>query len=180
MAAHLGISDADLEEAVRAGRVKLADPAKLEDDVAAALSDRARELEERCGGTPQPRRMGADRILTHPVWGLPAMGLLLAGALWLTITGANVPSAWLSRVLFALGERLEALCAFLPAGMRSALFDGMWRTAAAVTAVMLPPMAIFFPLFTLLEDVGYLPRVAFNLDGCFQRAHGSGKQALTM
>jgi ferrous iron transport protein B len=108
------------------------------------------------------------------------MGLLLAGVLWLTITGANVPSEMLSRFLFALGARLEAACAFLPDWARSALFDRMCRTMAWVTAVMLPPMAIFFPLSTLLEDVGYLPRVAFNLDGYFQRARGSGKQGLTM
>ena len=78
------------------------------------------------------------------------------------------------------GIFIPTLCAFLPDWIRSALFDGIWRTASWVTAVMLPPMAIFFPLFTLLEDFGYLPRVAFLLDHAFQKARACGKQALTM
>jgi len=144
------------------------------------LTSRANELAESCCSSGNRRQKGIDALLTHPIWGIPAMAVLLGAILWLTIKGANVPSEILSGFLFSLGETLEGLYTFLPLWMRSAIFDGIWRTAAWVTSVMLPPMAIFFPLFTLLEDAGYLPRVAFNLDYGFQKARGSGKQALTM
>lgn len=176
----LGIPPAKLLRAAEIGRECLTEPDSIDDTIAAELSRRAHELEALVSEPGKARKRGVDRILTHPVLGLPAMGALLALTLWLTIKGANVPSEMLSKFLFSLGTQLEGMCGFLPAWMRSAIFDGMWRTAAWVTAVMLPPMAIFFPLFTLLEDIGYLPRVAFNLDGFFQRAHGSGKQGLTM
>ena len=98
------------------------------------------------------------------------------------LAGANYPSAWLGTALFWLGDRLHRAFAGLgaPLWLGSLLFDGVWRTAAWVVSVMLPPMAIFFPLFTLLEDLGYLPRVAFNLDGLFRRCAACGKQGLTM
>lgn len=177
---HLNLPLSRLDEAAAAGRRLLTHPEAIDDNIAAALSARARELEALCCPVGQERTRGIDRFLTHPILGLPAMALLLGAVLWLTIVGANYPSALLSRALFSLGELLEGFCTFLPDWARSALFDGVWRTSAWVTAVMLPPMAIFFPLFTLLEDIGYLPRVAFNLDYFFQKAHGSGKQALTM
>ena len=107
---------------------------------------------------------------------------LLAGILWLTISGANVLSDGLSSLLFSGQDLLSAL--FLRLGAAPWLHDlmvlGVYRVLAWVVSVMLPPMAIFFPLFTLLEDFGYLPRVAFNLDHCFKKAHACGKQALTM
>lgn len=123
-----------------------------------------------------------DRIVTHRIWAFPLMALLLAGILWLTISGANVPSAWLSAALFRLGDVLEGWCMRwgMPPMLRDALFSGIYRTVAWVVSVMLPPMAIFFPLFTLLEDLGYLPRIAFNLDGAFRRCSACGKQGLTM
>ena len=110
------------------------------------------------------------------------MLLLLAGVLYLTIRGANVPSELLSRWLLGLQEPLRGLLAQLgaPLWLQGATVDGVYRTAAWVTAVMLPPMAIFFPLFTLLEDAGYLPRVAFNLDRLFRAAGAHGRQSLTM
>ena len=110
------------------------------------------------------------------------MLLLLAGVLYLTIRGANVPSELLSRWLLGLQEPLRGLLAQLgaPLWLQGAAVDGVYRTAAWVTAVMLPPMAIFFPLFTLLEDAGYLPRVAFNLDRLFRAAGAHGRQSLTM
>lgn len=124
----------------------------------------------------------ADRLLTGRRWGFPVMLLLLAVIFWLTVEGANLPSAWLSKGLFWIEERLHAL--FLawhaPWWLRGALLSGVYRTVAWVVSVMLPPMAIFFPLFTILEDLGYLPRVAFNLDRCFQACNACGKQALTM
>ncbi|QDU57997.1 ferrous iron transport protein B [Aeoliella mucimassa] len=124
-----------------------------------------------------------DRILTNPWTGFPVMLLLLAGVLWLTIAGANYPSAVLSWLLL---DRVHPLlhggadAIGMPWWLSGVLLDGMYLATAWVVSVMLPPMAIFFPLFTLLEDFGYLPRVAFNLDGLFRRAGAHGKQALTM
>ncbi|OPZ71411.1 MAG: Ferrous iron transport protein B [Firmicutes bacterium ADurb.Bin456] len=110
------------------------------------------------------------------------MLLLLTLILWITITGANYPSQLLATGLFWLEEQLTAL--FLagnaPAWLSGLLIQGMYRSLAWVVSVMLPPMAIFFPLFTLLEDLGYLPRVAFNMDNLFRRAGAHGKQCLTM
>lgn len=180
IAESLKISPSRLQLASEEGRACLENAAELEDIIAETLSNRAAELSRLACEKEAERSRGVDRILTHPLLGIPAMGLLLAAVLWLTIKGANAPSAWLSSALFALGDWLESLSGFMPLWMRDALFSGIWRTAAWVTAVMLPPMAIFFPLFTLLEDVGYLPRVAFNLDGYFQKAHACGKQGLTM
>jgi ferrous iron transport protein B len=132
------------------------------------------------GYTRTDRRI--DRVLTSRVFGLPVMLGLLAVVFWLTITGANYPSQLLSSGLFWLEDQLTALMQLLgaPDWLHGILVLGMYRTLAWVVSVMLPPMAIFFPLFTLLEDLGYLPRVAFNLDKSFKRACACGKQALTM
>jgi ferrous iron transport protein B len=123
-----------------------------------------------------------DRLVTSPVFGLPLMLLILAVVFWLTIAGANVPSAMLASGFFWIEERAAAL--FLQAGVpwwiTGFIWHGVYRGLAWVVSVMLPPMAIFFPLFTILEDLGYLPRVAFNLDFLFRRAGAHGKQALTM
>lgn len=124
-----------------------------------------------------------DRILTSRIWGFPLMLLMLAGVLWLTIAGANVPSAMLASLLQdTVYNLLHATAAALnaPWWLSGFLIDGVYLATAWVVSVMLPPMAIFFPLFTLLEDFGYLPRVAFNLDRLFKRAGAHGKQALTM
>ena len=123
-----------------------------------------------------------DRILTSRAGGIPAMLLLLAGILWLTMAGANIPSEYLSRLLFGLKEPLRGLFQSLhaPWWLEGAVVDGIYQTTAWVISVMLPPMAIFFPLFTLLEDAGYLPRVAFNMDHFFHRSGAHGRQALTM
>lgn len=123
-----------------------------------------------------------DRLFTSRATGFPIMFLILLGVFWLTITGANYPSELLSTFLFSIEERLSAwsLAAGMPPVLVSMLFHGIYRVLAWVVSVMLPPMAIFFPLFTLLEDFGYLPRVAFNLDRCFKRCSACGKQALTM
>ena len=123
-----------------------------------------------------------DRLLTSRATGYPVMLLGLAGVLWLTIAGANAPSEWLARALGWVQAQFSALLTALhaPLWLQGLLVDGMFRTLAWVVAVMLPPMAIFFPLFTLLEDAGYLPRVAYNLDRPFHACHACGKQALTM
>ncbi len=123
-----------------------------------------------------------DRILTSKATGIPLMLLLLCVIFWLTISGANVPSQLLSDGLFWVQDRLTDLFTYLhaPEWLHGALVLGVYRVLAWVVSVMLPPMAIFFPLFTLLEDLGYLPRVAFNLDKYFKKACTCGKQALTM
>ena len=123
-----------------------------------------------------------DRLLTSRLTGYPVMLLLLAGIFWLTITGANYPSQLLAQGLFWVQDRLTELFLYLhaPAWLHGALVLGVYRVLAWVVSVMLPPMAIFFPLFTLLEDAGYLPRVAYNLDRPFKRCCACGKQALCM
>lgn len=123
-----------------------------------------------------------DRLLTGKRWGYPVMLLLLAGIFWLTISGANLPSALLGAGLFRLQDLLSAVLLGLgiPLWLHDALVLGVYRVAAWVVSVMLPPMAIFFPLFTLLEDIGYLPRIAYNLDHAFKRCGACGKQALTI
>jgi ferrous iron transport protein B len=123
-----------------------------------------------------------DKVLTSKVTGIPVMILLLFGVFWLTITGANYPSAVIADGLFWVEDKLTLLFIWMsaPDWVRGLLVDGMYRTLAWVVSVMLPPMAIFFPLFTLLEDSGYLPRIAFNLDNFFRKACAHGKQALTM
>jgi len=123
-----------------------------------------------------------DQIVTSRIWGFPIMLGLLGLVFWLTIAGANVPSAMLADLLFALQEYLTAAFQWIgaPDWLHGLLVLGIYRGAAWVVSVMLPPMAIFFPIFTLLEDLGYLPRVAFNLDSIFRRAGAHGKQALTM
>lgn len=124
-----------------------------------------------------------DRILTSRALGFPIMLALLAVVFWLTIAGANVPSAMLASLLIdtlhpALRSGLLGLA--VPAWLVGFLVDGVYLATAWVVSVMLPPMAIFFPLFTVLEDLGYLPRVAFNLDRVFKACGAHGKQALTM
>jgi len=124
-----------------------------------------------------------DRILTSRVWGFPLMLLMLMTVLWLTIAGANVPSAMLADFLQGtIYNLLHSAATSLnsPWWLSGFLIDGVYLATAWVVSVMLPPMAIFFPLFTLLEDFGYLPRVAFNLDRLFKRAGAHGKQSLTM
>ncbi len=123
-----------------------------------------------------------DRLLTSRATGYPIMIVLLAVVFWITITGANYPSQLLSDGLFWVQDSLTDLFNALnaPAWLHGALVLGVYRVLAWVVSVMLPPMAIFFPLFTLLEDAGYLPRIAYNLDKPFQKCCACGKQALTM
>ena len=130
--------------------------------------------------TERDRRI--DRVLTSKRTGIPILLGFLFFIFWLTIEGANAPSALLSKWLFSLEKPLYGGLSALgaPPYVCAALADGVWRTLAWVVSVMLPPMAIFFPLFTLLEDAGFLPRIAFDLDNCFRKACCHGKQALTM
>lgn len=123
-----------------------------------------------------------DKFLTSKTTGIPVMILLLFAIFWITITGANYPSKWIADGLFWVENRLRDFFSWAaaPVWLTGVLVDGVYRTLAWVVSVMLPPMAIFFPLFTLLEDVGYLPRIAFNLDRSFCKAGAHGKQSLTM
>ncbi|MDX1413856.1 MAG: nucleoside recognition domain-containing protein [Candidatus Promineifilaceae bacterium] len=124
-----------------------------------------------------------DRIVTSRIWGFPLMIFLFTLVFWLTITGANYPSQFLATILLdtiypLLQQGAQAIG--MPWWLSGVLIDGIYLATAWVVSVMLPPMAIFFPLFTLLEDFGYLPRMAFNLDGLFHKAGTHGKQSLSM
>ncbi len=154
------------------------------DTLVTAVADRAaalcRGVVSHPGREETDRRI--DRVITGRRWGYPLMLLLLALTLWLTMVGANAPSRWLTAG-FTWGQtQLTALFTALhaPTWLYGLLVEGAYRVLSWVVAVMLPPMAIFFPLFTLLEDVGFLPRVAYNLDRPFHRCAACGKQALTM
>ena len=148
---------------------------------AAGLADRA---VTRSGEKPRfDLDRTIDRLVTSRTFGFPLMLLMLTVVFWITIAGANVPSKMLAKVLIDNFHPLlksGAAAIGMPWWLDGLLIDGMYLATAWVVSVMLPPMAIFFPLFTLLEDFGYLPRVAFNLDRAFKRVGAHGKQALTM
>lgn len=135
-----------------------------------------------CAGCGAAADRRADRVLTSKAFGYPLMILLLMIVFWITIVGANYPSELLSTALFSLGDVMSGALISIgaPEWLRSLLIDGAYKVLAWVTAVMLPPMAIFFPMFTLLEDSGYLPRIAYNLDKPFNCCRACGKQSLTM
>jgi ferrous iron transport protein B len=148
---------------------------------AARIADRTVRRKTEPGDADWDRRL--DWLLTSRWTGFPIMIAMLAVVLWLTVAGTNVPSAWLFGLLIeTVHPWLKSGAAWLqlPWWLDGLLIDGMYRATAWVVAVMLPPMAIFFPLFTLLEDFGYLPRVAFNMDRVFRSCGAHGKQALTM
>lgn len=128
------------------------------------------------------KKQKIDKILTSKKYGIPIMILFLCLIFWITIVGANYPSQLLSNFFSWIQIKLLHLLNFLhfPPWLVSVLVYGLYQTVTWIVSVMLPPMAIFFPLFTILEDLGYLPRLAFNLDNCFRKASTSGKQALTM
>ena len=121
-----------------------------------------------------------DKVLTSKTFGIPIMILFLGLIFYITIVGANYPSEWLSQFFSWLQEKI--VYAFeifkVPVWLKSVLIDGVYKTLTWIIAVMLPPMAIFFPLFTLLEDVGFLPRIAFNLDKYFRKAGSSRKTSI--
>ena len=128
------------------------------------------------------QNINIDKWITSKSIGIPIMILLLGLIFWITIVGANYPSNLLSNILFSLEDNLKSMLEYLGVSqfVISMLVDGVYKVVAWVVSVMLPPMAIFFPLFTLLEDLGYLPRIAFNMDKVFKKCNACGKQALTM
>lgn len=164
-----GIFEDDLKDRIVSGIVNTAE----------SIASRTVSLPEKPYGK---RDAFWDRILTGRLAGYPAMIGLLALIFWLTITGANYPSALLSSLFFSFQEKLTAafMAVNAPQLLHGILVLGVYRVLSWVISVMLPPMAIFFPLFTLLEDFGYLPRIAYNLDRPFQCCKACGKQALTM
>ncbi|HIU34242.1 MAG TPA: ferrous iron transport protein B [Candidatus Pullichristensenella excrementigallinarum] len=155
------------------------------EEMVQCLYRRAEEIVHACvfeQGDASRRQARWDKILTSRKTGIPIMLLTLAVVFYITILGANYPSEVLSGMFARLEEGFAGMLASLnaPNWVIGLLAEGMLRVLGWVVSVMLPPMAIFFPLFTLLEDLGYLPRVAFNLDRCFQRCRACGKQCLTM
>lgn len=123
-----------------------------------------------------------DRIFTSPIWGFPIMLLMLGAVFYMTIAGANLPSSMIAEAFGWAEAQLTAgfLAINAPEWLHGVLVLGLFRGTGWVISVMLPPMAIFFPIFALLENYGYLPRVAFNMDRLFKRAGAHGKQSLTM
>ena len=187
--AQLGVPEEALRQARKERAALLAagyDEDTWSDAVVAAIYRRADEIAAQTVRHADARRLegqrAVDRLVTSRRAGIPLMLLLLMLVFYLTIAGANAPSQWLSQHLLGLqGGFFSALQAWgAPLWLADALVNGVYRTLAWVVSAMLPPMAIFFPLFTLLEDLGYLPRVAFNLDGALRRCRACGKQALTM
>ena len=182
--------DDALCQAVRQARFHLDQAGIFEDDlkdrIVSGIVNTAESIASRTVSLPEKpygkRDAFWDRILTGRLAGYPAMIGLLALIFWLTITGANYPSALLSSLFFSFQEKLTAafMAVNAPQWLHGILVLGVYRVLAWVISVMLPPMAIFFPLFTLLEDFGYLPRIAYNLDRPFQCCKACGKQALTM
>ncbi len=158
----------------------------LGDRMVAAIYTRAEAIARQVVRRDNPPRFDwddwLDDILTSRWLGFPIMFLILAAIFWMTVAGANYPGELLASGLFWIEERLLELfrLARAPDWLTGFLVSGVYRGAAWVVSVMLPPMAIFFPIFTLLEDLGYLPRVAFNLDRLFKKAGAHGKQSLSM
>lgn len=158
----------------------------VRDRIVSGIFRRSEEIVQRVVSREEKRRINWDKkiddLLTSSFLGYAAMLLLLGGIFWLTVTGANYPSRLISTVLFGIEEKMLIFLSGInaPEWFSGLFVLGVYRTLAWVVSVMLPPMAIFFPLFTLLEDLGYLPRVAFNLDYFFKKCGTHGKQALTM
>jgi ferrous iron transport protein B len=157
------------------------------DEIVKSLYSEAETIAKRAVKTAKDKKYDLDqkidRLVTSPIVGLPIMLILLGLIIWLTVSGANAASAAIANVLFGVGDWGRALfesAGFIPWWITGFIWDGVYLGLAWVISVMLPPMAIFFPAFTFLEDLGYLPRVAFNLDWLFKKAGAHGKQSLTM
>lgn len=169
-------------EATLAARQIAGDAESVRERVTRTLHARAEELARECTHreTREIAACRADRLLTGRRLGLPVMVGLLALVLLTTIVLANAPSRALAALLDRLGRAVDRALMPAPDWLHAMLYQGVYRVTAWVVSVMLPPMALFFPMFTLLEDMGYLPRAAFNMDRCFQGCRACGKQCLTM
>lgn len=159
---------------------------KITDEIISAVINKSAEIADKTvsysKSSPYIRDRKLDRIFLSKRFGIPVMILLFGLILWITIIGANYPSDLLGKILFGFGDILSDGLQKIhaPQWLDGVLIQGIYRVLAWVVSVMLPPMAIFFPMFTLLEDFGYLPRIAFNLDHGFRCANACGKQAITM
>jgi ferrous iron transport protein B len=185
MSAHMGELSLENTLPLYGVQEELPDKETLRDGISEAIYRRIEDLKAKYiqeDSEVNARDKKIDNIITSKRFGLPIMLLALALVFWITVTGANIPSALLANFLFHIEDKLTELFAFLnaPAWLHGVLVLGLYRTLAWVVSVMLPPMAIFFPLFTILEDLGFLPRVAFNMDHLFKKACAHGKQCLTM
>lgn len=166
--------------------IELSNEENLGDSIVSTIYEKAETIANNVVSVSDKRKVNWDKkiddILTSKITGYPIMLLLLGIVFWITIVGANYPSQMLSNLLFGFEEKISNIFIYFnaPKWLHGIVVLGMYRTLAWVVSVMLPPMAIFFPLFTLLENLGYLPRVAFNLDNAFRKAGTHGKQALTM
>jgi ferrous iron transport protein B len=170
----------------RAARLRGSLSSGFRDEMVRSLYAQAERVARRAVRTDRARAYDldqkVDRLVTSPVFGLPIMILILAAIIWLTVIGANIPSQLLAKGLFWVEAQAAGLFDGLgiPWWITGFVWHGVFRGLAWVVSVMLPPMAIFFPCFTMLEDLGYLPRVAFNLDWLYRKSGAHGKQALTM
>jgi len=193
LSSYCGISlseDSEIQASLKSAKVILSDNGisqeRLSDIIVSCLVLNAEDIS--CGVVQKKHTSyadfdrKADKIFTSRLFGIPVMLALLCLIFWITIKGANLPSQILSDLFLRFEKRLLAGAVYLeiPEIIYSPLIFGVYHTLTWVVSVMLPPMAIFFPLFTLLEDLGYLPRIAFNLDKCFKKCSACGKQALTM
>jgi ferrous iron transport protein B len=181
-------SDANVDDLLRdATQIRWAMGGDVHEELVEAIYTDAAKIADHAVSRPGDRRFdldrAIDRLVTSKIWGFPLMLLLFTVIFWITISGANIPSQMIASLLLdriypALKSGASVI--HLPVWLSGILIDGVYLATAWVVSVMLPPMAIFFPLFTLLEDFGYLPRVAFNLDHVFKRVGAHGKQALSM
>lgn len=184
MSEHVAVNPTDIIR--EAGALRRSLEAGFREEVVTSLYGEVERVARRAvrdqGARPLELDQRIDRVVTSRLLGLPLMLGILAVVFWLTIIGANLPSAVLATALFAIEDAAAAWFTAwgAPWWLTGFLWHGVFRGLAWVISVMLPPMAIFFPLFTILEDLGYLPRVAFNLDYLFKKAGAHGKQALTM
>ena len=180
--------DITYDEKIRNALLKVSElnGGETSDIIAKARVGQCEEIYKLCvnrkNGEYRSRDRKIDKVLTSRIFGIPVMLLLFGIIFYITIVGANYPSEWLSSLFSFIGEKLTLFADNIgtPLWLKNLLIDGVYTTLSNVVSVMLPPMAIFFPLFTILEDLGYLPRVAFNLDSVFCRAGTNGKQGLTM
>ena len=188
---YLGYSilDEDVEGAIRNARGYLLENGievnELEDIIVESINNLAEDISNKVTSYGKEdynkRDRSLDKVLTNKYTGIPIMLLLFAFIFWLTIEGANYPSGLLNNLFFSIEDNLFSFfSSFMPVWLSDMLIHGIYRTLAWVVSVMLPPMMIFFPMFTLLEDLGYLPRIAFNVDKIFKKCSSCGKQALTM
>ncbi len=178
------LSPQDILNDAEALRPKLS--AGFRDEMVKSLYEEVEKITDRAVSTEDNHKYDLDqridRLVTSKILGLPIMLLLLAAVFWVTIVGANLPSNLIAKGLFFIEDKAAGLFTQwgLPWWITGFIWHGVYRGLAWVVSVMLPPMAIFFPIFTILEDLGYLPRVAFNLDWLFKKAGAHGKQSLTM